>query len=43
MTVHQVMRRQDVVTTQGVAEFGFPLPTGEGTESRGADAHAQEG
>lgn len=25
-TVHQVLRRSDVATTQGVEEFGFPLP-----------------
>jgi lipopolysaccharide/colanic/teichoic acid biosynthesis glycosyltransferase len=28
MTIQQVIRRQDVATTQGVEEFGFPLPTG---------------
>jgi lipopolysaccharide/colanic/teichoic acid biosynthesis glycosyltransferase len=44
MTLHQVVRRKDVATTQGVAEFGFPLPIGDATaEPRGADAHAQNG
>jgi lipopolysaccharide/colanic/teichoic acid biosynthesis glycosyltransferase len=43
MTIHQVVRRKDVATTQGVAEFGFPLPTGDEVDSRGADAHAQNG
>ena len=28
-TVHQVIRKEGVATTQGVTEFGFPLPTGE--------------
>lgn len=44
MTVYQVVRRKDVVATQGVAEFGFPLPTTEDVERRrGADAQAQQG
>ena len=28
-TVYQVLRHKDVETTQGVAEFGFPLPIGD--------------
>jgi lipopolysaccharide/colanic/teichoic acid biosynthesis glycosyltransferase len=41
MTLLQVVRRQDVATTQGVAEFGFPLPTGDAAAEPRLKAVAQ--
>ena len=39
MTVYQVLRRQDVVTTELIEELGFPLPTekGERAAARAGD------
>jgi lipopolysaccharide/colanic/teichoic acid biosynthesis glycosyltransferase len=43
MTIAQVLRRSDVVTTQGVEEFGFPLPRPEAPEGRRARASTGTG